>query len=67
MTIDKSRSAFLAFAIFAISSIALIASPSASIAKPASLQTHRTDQMVAPHLLRPNNPIRDPFACMLLG
>ena len=69
---DHRVSALLVFAALAVSIVALTASPRASIAKPASrpvLRTHRTDGMAAPRVpvVRPNNPIRDPFASLLLG
>ena len=71
MTIDKSRSAFLAFAIFAISSIALTPA-SAAVAKPTIQAAARNHGIRwTPELRTPaaqsNRPANDPFACMLLG
>jgi len=72
MTTNKSPSALLVFAALAVSIVALTASPRASVAQPASrpvMQTHRTDGMAAQRVptVRPNNPIRDPFAFLLIG
>jgi hypothetical protein len=66
MTIDKSRRVFFAFAMFAISSVAL--TPGAAVAKP----TIRTDarnheiQLRTP-AAQSKRPANDPFASMLLG
>ena len=71
MTVDKSRSAFLAFAIFAISSIALTPA-SAAVAKPriqADARNHGihwTPELRAP-AAQSKRPANDPFASMLLG
>ena len=65
------RCAFLAFAIFAISSIALTPA-SAAVAKPtiqAAARNHGirwTPQLRTP-APQSNRPANDPFACMLLG
>ena len=68
MTINKSPGALLVFAALAVSIVALTASPRASVAKPVSRPVLH-DRMVAPRMpmVRPNNPIRDPFASLLLG
>jgi hypothetical protein len=65
------RCAFLAFAIFAISSIALTPA-SAAVAKPTIQVDARnhgirwTPELRAP-AVQSNRPANDPFACMLLG
>jgi len=65
------RCAFLAFAIFAISSIALTPA-SAAVAK-HTIQTNARNHGIrwTPELRTPaaqsNRPANDPFACMLLG
>jgi hypothetical protein len=71
MTIDKSRPTFLAFAIFAISSIALTPG-SAAVAK-STIQPearnhgiHWTTELRTP-AARSKRPAHDPFASMLLG
>ena len=71
MTVDKSRSTFLAFAIFAISSIALTPA-SAAVAKPriqADARNHGihwTPKLRTP-ATQSKRPANDPFASMLLG
>jgi hypothetical protein len=71
MTIDKSRPAFLAFAIFAISSIALTPA-STAVAKP-TVQANARNHGIhwTPELRTPaaqsKRPANDPFASMLLG
>ena len=71
MTVDKSRSTFLAFAIFAISSIALTPA-SAAVAKPriqADARNHGihwTPELRAP-AAQSKRQANDPFASMLLG
>jgi hypothetical protein len=78
VTIDKSRSAFLAFAIFAISSIALtpasaaVAKPtkaSAAVAKPtiAHARNHENHWTLRTPAAQSKRSADDPFACMLLG
>ena len=57
------RCAFLAFAIFAISSIALTPA-SAAVAKPHGIRW--TPELRTP-AAQSNRPATDPFACMLLG
>ena len=70
MTINKSRRAFLAFAMFAISSVAL--APGAAVAKPTirldarNHGIHWTPELRTP-AAQSNRPANDPFACMLLG
>jgi hypothetical protein len=67
MTIDKSRRAFLAFAMFAISSVALLTPSQAAVAKPtvrlAAHATYWTPQVSTP-AARYNRPASDPFASM---
>jgi hypothetical protein len=69
VTIDKSRSAFLAFAIFVISSIALTPA-SAAVAKP-TIQAHARNHGIHWTLRTPaaqsKRSTNDPFASMLLG
>ena len=71
MTLDKSRPAFLAFAIFAISSIALTPG-SAAVAKPSIQRDvrnhgiHWTPELRTPEA-QSKRPANDPFASMLLG
>ena len=72
MPINKSPRAFLVFASLAVGIVALTANPRISIAKPASRaveQTHRLDQVTAPHAptMQLGNPVHDPFASLLLG
>jgi hypothetical protein len=70
MTI-KSRRAFLAFAMFAINSVAL-APGTAAIARPTvrpdapGHQIHWTPELRTPAALS-KHPVDDPFASMLLG
>jgi hypothetical protein len=70
MTIDKSRRVFLAFAIFAISSVAL--TPGAAVAKPTirtdarNHEIHWTTELRTP-TAQSKRPANDPFASMLLG
>lgn len=71
MTIDKSRRVFLAFAMLAISSVALTQGP-AAIAKPAiqrDAQNHRIHRRPEPRTpaVQSKHPVDDPFADMLLG
>jgi hypothetical protein len=69
MTIDKSRSAFLAFAILAISSIALTPA-SAAVAKPtiqAHARNHGNHWTLRTPAAQSKRSADDPFACMLLG
>jgi hypothetical protein len=76
MTIDKSRPALLALAIFAISSISLT-SGSAAVAKPTIHPDARNHEihprnhgiLWTPELSAPaaQRPINDPFADMVLG
>jgi hypothetical protein len=71
MTIDKPRRAFLAFAIFAISCIA-ITPCSAAVAKPKNHPgarnhaIHWTSELRKP-AAQSKSPVNDPFASMLLG
>ncbi|WP_156927836.1 hypothetical protein [Bradyrhizobium sp. Tv2a-2] len=68
--IEMFRCAFLAFAIFAFSSIALTPA-SAAVAKPTIRADARNHGIRwTPELRTPaqsNRPVNDPFACMLLG
>ena len=68
MTIDKSRRAFLAFAMFAISSVALLTPSQAAVAKPtirpADHAMHWTPKVRTP-AAQYNRPASDPFASML--
>jgi hypothetical protein len=70
MTI-KSRRAFLAFAMFAISNVALTSGPAAiarSTIRPDARnhQVHRTPELRTP-AAQYKRPAYDPFASMLLG
>ena len=72
MTINKSRRAFLAFAMFAISSVAVLTPGSAAVAKP-TIRTDTRNHGIhwTPELRTPTaqfkRPVTDPFASMLLG
>lgn len=71
MTIYKSRRALLAFAMFAISSVALAAGP-AAVAKPTvrpDARNHRIHWSSEPRTpaAQSKRPADDPFASMLLG
>jgi hypothetical protein len=67
MTIDKCRRAFLAFATFAISSVALLTASQAAVAKPtirpAAHAIYWTPQLPTP-AAQYNRPASDPFASM---
>jgi hypothetical protein len=68
MTIDKSRRTFFAFAMFAISSVALLTPSQAAVAKPtirpAAHTIYWTPQVRTP-APQYNRPASDPFASML--
>ena len=70
MTIDKSRRALLALAMFAISSVALTAGPTAAVAKPTirlDARYHRIHSMPESRTLaaQSKRPADEPFASML--